>query len=172
MDEDTDQTPIPEFTLQSKSLAFGGLLTKVIQIECAEPDALYLKSLFAACAQQEQFHRGAFIPQGLHLMTNPDTYKHLIADQNEFLSDIVNIPVIGLPDQAFDKTTKNEEGDTLREYLHKTDLFVGIERTNRTKDLGKFHFLTCKDNEEAAAKWIDHKNYQRGCINSCQRSTR
>jgi hypothetical protein len=157
MDEDSEHPPVPEFTLQSKSLAFGGLLTKVIQIECAEPDALYLKSLFAACASQEQFCRGAFLPQGLHLMTNPDTYKHLIADQNEFLSDIINIPVIGLPDTAFDSDHTNEAGDTLKESIHNSELFVGIEKTNRTHDLGKFHFLTCKDNEEAAAKWIDQE---------------
>jgi hypothetical protein len=153
--EEEDCTPVPHFTIQAKNLAFGGLITRVLQIECAEIDALYLKSLCGTCATQENFQHGTFLPQGIHLMSSPDTYKHLIADQNEYLNDIVNIPVIGLPNEIFSVDVKNEDGETLNDVIHESELFVSVEATPRTHDLGKFHFLTCKSNEEEAALWID-----------------
>ena len=153
--EEEDCTPVPHFTIQAKNLAFGGLITRVLQIECAEIDALYLKSLCGTCATQENFQHGTFLPQGIHLMSSPDTYKHLIADQNEYLNDIVNIPVIGLPNEIFSVDVKNEDGETLNDVIHESELFVSVEATPRTHDLGKFHFLTCKANEEEAALWID-----------------
>ena len=88
-------------------------------------------------------------------MSSPDTYKHLIANQNEYLNDIVNIPVIGLPNEIFSVDVKNEDGETLNDVIHESELFVSVEATPRTHDLGKFHFLTCKANEEEAALWID-----------------
>jgi hypothetical protein len=40
--EEEDCTPVPHFTIQAKNLAFGGLITRVLQIECAPKSMPYI----------------------------------------------------------------------------------------------------------------------------------
>eukprot|EP00978_Attheya_sp_CCMP212_P025985 scaffold84657_cov53-Attheya_sp.AAC.5 len=81
----------------------------MLNVECAESDAIYLKALMPESCHRDKFERGQFIPEGIHLMPNVETLKALMSAQNKYLEEIANIPVIGIPPKAFEIPESSED---------------------------------------------------------------
>jgi hypothetical protein len=161
IDAATNVTPVPPFHLVPRNFGWGNgqgrVETMMLNVECAENDAIYLKALLSESCHLDQFERGQFIPEGIHLMASVDTLKALMSAQNKYLDDVVNVPVVGLPPSAFlipesdeDKTSK------LMNMIDKTELFWHVEETPQSGYLGKYHFITDAENEEKAKYFADN----------------
>eukprot|EP00978_Attheya_sp_CCMP212_P029553 scaffold105304_cov50-Attheya_sp.AAC.1 len=74
----------------------------MLNIECTQNDATYIKALLSESCHLEKFERGQFIPEGILLMTNIEMLKALMSAHNKYLEEVVNIPVIRIPPKAFE----------------------------------------------------------------------
>jgi hypothetical protein len=88
---------------------------------------------------------GTFLPSGLHLITDTATLKQKLSDHNEFLTNIENIPVVGLPPAAFSISAATN----LERLIHESRLFTTVEITSASDRLGKHFFLTTKDKSDS-----------------------
>ena len=77
-------------------------------------------------------------------MSSPGTYKHLIANQNEYLNNVVNIPVASLSNDFFHADVKNKEEDTLNDVIHKSELFISIKPTTLANSISSLAKQTQK----------------------------
>ena len=151
----------------------GVMETHALEIRCERNKAEMLgKLLTAADLPENKF--GKFVPYGL-AKTDTDVYKKMIKVQNQYMADIVVIPVFGLHKDVLESVTIAHvegwgEDDSFKKQMMEADsdvkdadsgeiknekIFLGIEPTQRTDDLGKWFFLTTKQHEESANKMID-----------------
>eukprot|EP00978_Attheya_sp_CCMP212_P027047 scaffold90120_cov81-Attheya_sp.AAC.2 len=77
---------VPEFTLFSGKMLFGGGTKKVstvcLTIQCATEDANYLKALLARASETKHMER-LFVPAGVHLIESPAVYIGLLHSQKQ-----------------------------------------------------------------------------------------
>jgi hypothetical protein len=148
--KETDNTPVPLFHLKKKDFAFGNgdllrVATVLLQVNCAVADAKYLKTLMSDAFLHDYMDIGTFLPSGLHLITDTATLKQKLSDHNEFLTNIENIPVVGLPPAAFSISAATN----LERLIHESRLFTTVEITSASDRLGKHFFLTTKDKSDS-----------------------
>eukprot|EP00978_Attheya_sp_CCMP212_P027089 scaffold90299_cov24-Attheya_sp.AAC.3 len=105
IDQNANEVPVPPFNLVPRNYQWGNgkgrVETMMMNVECAENDATYLKALLSESCHLDKFERGQFIPEGIHIMTNVETLKALMSAQNKYLEEVVKIQVIGIPPKAF-----------------------------------------------------------------------
>jgi hypothetical protein len=154
-DKETDNTPVPMFHLKKKDFACGNgnlrVATVLLQVKCGVADAKYLQTLMSDACLHDYMDRGTFLPSGLHLITDTATLKQKLSDHNEFLKNTENIPVVGLPPAAF----LISAATNLQRFIHESCLFITVEITSASEQLGKHFFITTKDKSEAAKQCID-----------------
>ncbi len=69
----------------------------------------------------------------------------------------MTIPVFGLHHEALHYTVKNDSDclETLMSVIENCQAIHGLEETNKTKELGKWLFITDAENLSDARKFID-----------------
>jgi hypothetical protein len=151
IDEETDGTPVPPFQLIPRNFGWGigkgRIETMMLNVECAESDATYLKALLSEMCHLDKFDRGQCIPEGIHLMSSVDTLKALMSAQNKYLEEVVNVPVVGLPPSAFLIPESDKDNTSkIMNMIDNTELFWQVEETPQSSYLGKYHFIKKEQN--------------------------
>ena len=86
------------------------------------------------------------MPTGIHLTTNPAVYKGLLRQQNTFVNSLLVLAIEGLSEEA---TMQDIEIDgkvtNIGEYIMAHAGIVGLERTGRTSEIGKWFILYTVD---------------------------
>ena len=145
--------------------------TQALVIRCERSKAMQLnKLLYSANIDTERC--GTFVPYQM-AKTDSDVFEKYIHEHNKYVADIAVIPVFGLHwdviETIVDGRKESNNAAPLRQQLllakvktlydERVDvesLFLAIEPTQRTDDLGKWMFLTKKHLEETANKTIDN----------------
>eukprot|EP00957_Ditylum_brightwellii_P128094 9769934-Ditylum_brightwellii.AAC.1 len=63
----------------------------VIVIKCALKGTLYLKALLMYGYETGQITVGEFVPTGIHLSADVETYKRIFHDQNSFINSVAAV---------------------------------------------------------------------------------
>jgi molecular chaperone GrpE (heat shock protein) len=154
--------PIPKFTLFTATRRFGYGENKVeaavIVIETADKDAQYLKTILNFGYENKYLVHGIFVPTGIHLTTNPAVYKGLLRQQNNFVNSLLVLAIEGLSEEA---TMQEIEIDgkvtNIGEYIMAHTGMVGLERTGRTSEIGKWFLLYTANAKDTVDTIIDDK---------------
>ena len=160
--------------LRDGSTKTGIMETQALEIRCERSKAITISKLLCA-AELPENKFGTFVPYGM-AKTENDVYKKMINEQNKFLTDVTVIPVFGLHRDVIGSVmpgyNEDQDDDTMRNQLLEVEVeareaadnamtadvenvFLAIEPTQRTDDLGKWFFLTKKRNKEYANRFID-----------------
>ena len=156
------ELPIPKFTLFTATRKFGYGENKVeaavIVIESADKDAQYLKTILNFGYENKYLVHGIFVPTGIHLTTNPAVYKGLLRQQNTFVNSLLVLAIEGLSEEA---TMQDIEIDgkvtNIGEYIMAHAGIVGLERTGRTSEIGKWFLLYTANAKDTVDTIIDDK---------------
>jgi hypothetical protein len=104
--------------------------------------------------------KGQFVS---HSMRNGQAPLHLkayhraIVLQNQFLSNVRTLPVIGISPKALQQSISLGDSDPERliDVLNRYKLFTSIEPTAQSEKLGKYFFITTSELFVAAKQWIN-----------------
>ena len=172
-----DREFIPTLEIGSKNVVhvlregdkkIGILETHALEVRCERNKATTISNLLCAAGLNEK-RFSTFVPYNL-AKTENDVYKKMIKAQNKYMADITVIPIFGLHKDVIDTVmpggTDTQDDDTIRNQLldaqvpipdengedsgEYENVFLAVEQTQSTEDLGKWFFLTMKRNEEAA----------------------
>ena len=149
----------------------GTLETNALEIRCEANKADRLKKLL--CTADLPSHKfGMFVPYEL-ARTESKVYEGLIREQNKYMAEVTVIPVFGLHTDVIESISRGQtefdDDDTIKNQLEnmeisvRTDdgteelenIFMAIEPTQRTEDLGKWLFLVKRDKVKVANDIID-----------------
>ena len=159
----TDATlPIPKFILFTATRRFGYGENKVEAsvkvIETADKDAQYLKMLLNFGYENKYLVLGIFVPTGIHLTTNPAVYKGLLRQQNTFVNSLLILAIEGLSEAATMQDIKIDGKVTnIGKYIMAQAGIVGLERTGRTSEIGKWFLLYNANAKDTVDTIIDDK---------------
>ncbi len=161
-DDDSKFVPIP-FELFKTDVGYGTgtnrVATKAIGIKSnVEFGNLLNELLLRMKVGTHIFPKMQYIPVGLAANIGVAPYTQLICDNNEYLTTLTSIPVIGISDSTLNYTipVKTDQGTdeprTIREIIMATEWCLQIEPT-QTK--GRFLMITTKGNLDAGREWLD-----------------
>ena len=131
---------IPKFILYHGKKAFGTgegrVVATVMFVQCKAADAPRLKELLG---RGKSTRKLAFIPAGYHLQTSPKRVIKALNEQNRYVNAKKMIAVIGISEDQMNMTiSQNGEAIVVKDFLKRKLGVEYIERTNRTKDIGKW----------------------------------
>ena len=133
------------------------MTTQVVSIETKVEDADFMKYMMRKAAQQGKM-RGTFIEAGYHLTTSPKVLIHVLNVQNKYINECQPIAVLGITEAAMGKDiTIGGEVKPVRDYLKEIFKLRSIEKTGQTGHLGKWFFITTKDNQVMVRRKIDRQ---------------
>jgi hypothetical protein len=150
--------------------------TFALEVKCEKHRTRFLRDLiFNADLDTEKF--GRFIPYAMKWKET--TYAQAVSSQNTFLHESMMIPIFGLHEDVLNEVS---EGKTIMQWAleatvkgksyHGRDILIhpikSIERTSRTRALGKWHLMTKKHLEEAANAVFDRNVKVRGSRTKAQ----
>ena len=96
-------TKVPEFQLITTQKGYGNdaqrITTQVAEIQCAQPDAEFLKKIFTS-TQYTDYCDYRFIPEGILQVHGPTLYKNILVAHNRFMNGQKTIPVENLTDDV------------------------------------------------------------------------
>jgi hypothetical protein len=155
---------LPKFHLQHsdriRSRNGQGLATtRAVTIHCQREHEIFLVPLLTRYFEQTST-KGQFIA---HSMRNGQDSLHLkachtaIVLQNQFLSKVVILPVIGISPKALQQQIQagtEAQPERLVDLLNRYKYFTSIEPTTQSKKLGKYLFITTAAQFEEAKLWI------------------
>lgn len=180
--DDTMDKFVPDMEISGKRVVhvlrdgdkkIGVMETQALEIRCESAHSEQLKILLCNAALPE--HRfGKFVPYQL-AKNDPTVVKDLIAEHNRHLTEITAIPIFGLHRDALYSLVDGEkfggDDEQLKEKLLKQEIefetdegektgtepvFLSIEETQRSDDLGKWFLIVKKLNVATANKVIDN----------------
>ena len=144
IEEDTknggDSEGIPKFLLYHGTKAFGTgkgrVHATVIYVQCRAEDANTLKRLLGKGKSTKGL---ALIPAGYHLSSSPKRVLQVLNEHNRYVNSTKMIAIVGMFESQMNMTiSRNGEDVVVKELLKKKLGVKYIERTNRTKDIGKW----------------------------------
>jgi hypothetical protein len=96
---------VPDFELIVATIGLGNgtsrITTRAIDIQCTIESAPLLKELFSRSDFTTNTQRtGRFISRGLAQMASPTVYKKFISLHNQFLTNVTQVPILGLSLEA------------------------------------------------------------------------
>ncbi len=155
-------TILPEFEIYRTRLSHGRepsqVMMDVLGIKCAPRDAkLMTKFLTRMASETNQNQRdGVFVPKGAVHLLGPQTYEHILKDNNFFLTTVATVP-INLEYRAWFAIINAEHDSetappSLYDHLLRKPWFLRIEEVDRRKCL----IVTTKPNLPEAREWIDN----------------
>jgi hypothetical protein len=133
-------------------------MTHAVTVHCQNEHKGFMVPLlsryFEDAATKGQFvsHSMRNGPTPLHLKA----YQKAIVLQNQFLSNICTLPVIGISPKALQQpiTLGASDPERLIDVLNRYKLFTSIEPTVQSDKLGKHLFITASEQFDAAKQWI------------------
>jgi hypothetical protein len=170
---DRDKCKAPTFeVVKSKVVhpvkdAIGRVVKKIhtfaLEVKCEKHRTRFLRDLIVQ-ADIDANKFGRFIPYAMKWKET--TYAQMVSSQNAFLHESLMIPIFGLHEDvlkeeiegktikqwALDSTVKGKTHNGRDANIHP---IMAIERTNRTKTLGKWKLMTRKPWEEQASAVFD-----------------
>ena len=134
------ESDIPKFLLYHGKKAFGTgdgrASATVMYVQCKAEDASGLKALLG---RGKGTRKLAFIPAGYHLQTSPKRVIQALNAHNKYVNARKMIAIVGISEDQMKMTISHEGERVVVKELLKSRLGVEyIERTNRTRDLGKW----------------------------------
>jgi len=164
----TDDKPptvhCPTFELFWTTISIGTkpcIKTNVIGIRCQSGQAALLQEFLIQLKDKlEQQGQGKFIPTSLANMIGMDTMQQIIHTNNQFLRNIVSIPINGLPPTALNaeidlnenEPEENQTKTTIYDYITDAEWCLGLEPTNCE---GWYLLLTTHQQVQEACNWLD-----------------
>eukprot|EP00957_Ditylum_brightwellii_P114322 8716743-Ditylum_brightwellii.AAC.1 len=141
--------PVQYFTLGTGSKKIGNdpdqVETLIINMECAQKDALYMKLLLVETnANQDAY--GIFVPKGHHLTQGIESYKQLLRGHNEYLTSVGVVAVEGINEAAMthDIELKGKKITLMSSILTSSIGVDSVEETNHTNESEKWFLLEQK----------------------------
>ncbi len=163
-DDNSNETFIPPLEIYVTSAGHGAnnnrVVTQTIGIKSNIEHAALLKEMLIRITKNSPNNKPTlkFIPTGLASTIGNDAYSALICKNNQYLTAVTTIPVVGFTEEtlalsidAYDPTTKTKK-KTIRNILLDTPWCHAIEPTNY---VGKFHLLTTKAHAQEGRQWLD-----------------
>lgn len=156
-------TYVLDFELVKKKVGFGiadnRIVTETIGVHVERELGPYMKEVLSKASDKNP-ELGLCVPAGYHIIAGVSSYKQILSDQNEFISEARALPVVGLKIETLDtgvwvQTAKGAVRKSVRQIVADSGLFSGIEQMVRSSDLGKYFLLTTKAFISQARQWID-----------------
>ena len=131
-------TPVPEFQLITTQKGYGNdaqrITTQVAEIQCAQPDAEFLKKIFTS-KQYTDYCDYRFIPEGILQVHGTALYKNILVAHNRYMNGQKTIPIENLTEDALFVLANNDMATVevlLREgnNRHMADAKILIHRTS------------------------------------------
>jgi len=132
--------------------------TKALAIKCNVANGKILhKLLIYMNINKSIFLAMQFVPVSMATTMGPEPYKHLICQNNAYLSTLVTIPVIGFHDTMLEFTILVNNGApgaklSIREILMSTNWCTQIELTQTPWCM---LLITTKQNLDTRCQWLD-----------------
>jgi len=155
---------IPPFKIYMTSAGHGPnnnrVVTQTIRIKSNIEHTALLKEMLIHITKNSPNNKPAlkFIPNGLASTIGNDAYVTLICKNNQYLTAVTTIPVVGFTKEtlalsidAYDPATKTKK-KTICNILLDTPWCHAIEPTNY---IGKFHLVTTKAHVQEGRQWPD-----------------
>jgi hypothetical protein len=157
--------PIPNFKLRNSgnichNSSAGKIKTHAITIHCDHQHAEFITRLFTNFYEDgksdEQFVPHSLLHSGDP--TNLGAYRNVIIRQNQYLSQVRVLPVIGISPKALKEEIKigNGRPETVLALLNRYSHFTSIKATPQSTELGKYLFMTTADKFEKGKHFITH----------------
>jgi len=159
-----NETYIPPFELYITSAGAGNgnnrVSTETIGVKSNIEHAALLKEMLIRTTKNSVNNKPVlkFIPNGIALNIGNDTYTALICKQNQYLSSVTTIPVVGFTEETlalqldvYDPTTKTKK-KSIRNIMLDTPWCHAIEPT---KYVGKFLLVTTRAHLAEGRQWLD-----------------
>jgi len=133
--------------------------TKALAIKCNVANGKILHELLIRMnIDKSIFPAMQFVPVGMATTMGPEPYKHLIRQNNAYLSTLATIPVIGFNNTTLEFTIPVNNGApgaklSIREILMSTDWCTQIEPTQTP---GRMLLITTKQNLDTGRQWLDN----------------
>eukprot|EP00733_Pompholyxophrys_punicea_P000151 Pompholyxophrys_punicea_v1_NODE_25_length_5265_cov_107.938388.p1 type:complete len:609 gc:universal NODE_25_length_5265_cov_107.938388:3171-4997(+) len=137
--------------------------TYAFEIQCETEHYKLLLNLFSDTPLDTRLH-GMFVPFTFAGINQTIYVKQIIA-QNHFLNEVTKIPVVGIHCNAMTgpitcDSTVHSMHDFYMKASHETkegtqSIFLSIEETNRTDDIGKWFFVVLEQDHHAARQYLD-----------------
>ena len=105
---------------------------------------------------EENINDIKFIPYGLDNMTQNNTMREIIIQQNTFLDTVKIVPVFGITDN---------DKEQVQDILGQSKFFTGMEPTRKSASEGKYLLVTTQSNLYCAQQEADTllgKFYKKG----------
>lgn len=157
----------PDIKLEAvaRTIGFGNgddrIKTEAFEIRVPSPIRLLIKEILTRLGTQNSLPEGRFIPYGLVQSVGSDVCKQMLRMQNAFLSNFRMMPAFGLLPQALQHVISINCPDgtkrpmTVQNFITSQPSIHGIERTNRSNDLGKIFIKSDAANILNARAFID-----------------
>jgi hypothetical protein len=163
--------PLPNFALRvSNNLyhanATGRVRTTAITFHCDHKHAAFLSRILISFYESpgrphEQF---VFIASSMELIrpikgtdpTNKKAYQNAIILQNEYLTDLRILPVIGISPKALEQQVSvfNGPSQSVHSLLLQYKLFTSLKPTTKSEELGMYFFVTTGPKFDKAKQFI------------------
>ena len=152
---------IPQFVLYHDRKSFGTgrerVHSTVTFVQCKKDEAKDLRVQLTRSQKELNNTLGiAFIPTGYHLSESPRAMLKVLNSHNRYTNEKQVVAIIGLPEE-FMSGSRVVEGKEVeeKERMRKAIGAERIERTGRSKDLGKWLVLTDLKNLEEVRRQVD-----------------
>jgi hypothetical protein len=153
---------IPTFEVSFGSVSYrhtnGRLITsKVLDLQCAEPELAFLKELLCSIDFSKTFKRAVFIPRGLNqLNSDPYAYKKYVDHQIAYLKQTTHFAITGLHKHAINYQIDSDFGVfTPYSVLLESDNIEAIHPTPNTNTKGTWLIVSTNLQVRDAANFFD-----------------
>jgi hypothetical protein len=164
MENEFDTLDIPAFELGLTPIKFGNgsfqSASEAVNIFGTKETAPFLKEIFSSIDYAKHMKGCMFLPRGLIQMTSVDTFQKYISLQNQYLSSVDCIPILGIfiESARYPIVVQTEGGDITSTIIGALEMFPGIQsvyQTNATPTIGKWLVTHLKSEEVQVKKFLD-----------------
>jgi hypothetical protein len=136
----------------------GRVKTSALTLHCDAPHVNLMSKLIDRYYQESDTDE-KFVPDAMLYGKDPThltAYRHAIVFQNQYLSNVRVLPVIGLHPKAMKALIQlgNDEPTEVLTLIRRYPYFTSIEPTPSSESLGKYIFLTTREHFDAAKQFI------------------
>ena len=127
------------------------VISRGLALQCLAEDAVFFKHILTLITWDEIRKNAIFIPEGFVQMTSPETHKSYLTTNNQYLSTLAAISLVGMTELASQQVIvynpdhlPEAEHITIKNYMLKCDAIMALEQTTRTdvlKSLAKHREL-------------------------------
>jgi hypothetical protein len=157
--------PTPMFELRTANnirhtSAAGEVKTSAITIHCDKEYVAFLSKILTGFYESDKNAHEQFVPHSLLHGNDPvhqKAYRNAIILQNQYLTDMRILPVIGISPKALQEKVAVFDGPPQKvlTLLQQYKIFTSIDYTSKSDELGLMIFVTTSGNFDKAKEFVN-----------------